>query len=55
MQEEGTYLDVKGSGDSTRGEESAKLDLQEKGLKYCFLGFGRKQRLPYKVTRKTEE
>ena len=45
MQEEGTYLDVKDFGDSTHGEESAKLVLQEKGLKYCFLGFGRKKNL----------
>jgi hypothetical protein len=45
MQEEGTYLDVMGSGDSTCGEESAKLVLQEKGLKYCFLAFGRKKNL----------
>ena len=30
VQEEGTYLEVKGFGDSTRGEESAKSVLQEK-------------------------
>ena len=35
-----TYLVVKDSGDSTLGEESAGIwYLQEKGLKYCFLGF----------------
>ena len=39
MQEEGTYLDVKDFGDSTHGEESAKLVLQEKGLKYRFFRF----------------
>jgi hypothetical protein len=30
IQEEGTYLDVKGSGDSTLGEESAPVVSQEK-------------------------
>jgi hypothetical protein len=30
MQEEETYLDVNGSGDSTLGEESVKSYLQEK-------------------------
>jgi hypothetical protein len=31
------------------------LDLQEKGLKYCFLGFGRKRNQPSNFTEKTEE
>jgi hypothetical protein len=40
MQEEGTYLDVKDSGDSTLGEESAKFGIfKRKRLKYCYLGF----------------
>jgi hypothetical protein len=47
---------VKDSGDSTLGEESAKIwYLQEKGLKYSFLGFCRKEIWPSHVTRKSEE
>jgi hypothetical protein len=48
MQEEGTYLDVKGSEDSTLGEESALIVSQEKGLKYYFSSFCRRKKLPSK-------
>jgi hypothetical protein len=32
MKESGTYLDVKGSGDSTLGEESAQLSISRENV-----------------------
>ena len=50
MQEEETYLDVKDSGDSALGEESAKIGIfKRKRLKYCYLGFCRKRNWHQKV------
>jgi hypothetical protein len=56
MQEDGTYLDVKGFADSTLGEESAKLASSRERSEILPVRFlVGKEIWPSQVTRKTEE